>query len=228
VTAANDRMRRGLAAADWPLYFRSTWPASCIGSAPKLRVRTSARSRILDRLHPQPEQAIHPRRVGTAQIRRKSKRNMQPGCSRDCGGLPPRGRHACRTTVDHIDRRASDVLDHARVDGPMRAESCPASPTSGGRSASTPHTAPRARSVYTGDHTQREVETAVNRTPLLKQCAPRGSHSARCAIESPCSYGAAAGVAICGKRDMNARDSPLNCEVLWRAGARLAQALRRR
>jgi hypothetical protein len=32
--------------------FRSTWPASCICSAPKLRVRTTARSRILGRLGP--------------------------------------------------------------------------------------------------------------------------------------------------------------------------------
>jgi hypothetical protein len=43
------------------------------------------------------------------------------------------------------------VLDHARVDEPTRTESCSASPTSRGRSASTPHMSARARSVSIRD-----------------------------------------------------------------------------
>jgi hypothetical protein len=64
---------------------------------------------------------------------------------------------------------------------------------------------------------QGEVETAFNRAPLLKQCELEARIRLAVAIESPCSYGAAAGVAICGNRDVNARDSAFSCEVLWRA-----------
>ncbi len=108
----------------------------------KLRVRTTAKSRILDRLTASPEQAIQRRRVGTSQIRRKAKRTMQPGRSRDYGLYRHVGGTHIGRPSTNIDCRAPDVLDHARVDEPTRTESCSASPTSGGRSASTPHMSP--------------------------------------------------------------------------------------
>jgi hypothetical protein len=98
----------------------------------KLRVRTTAKSRILHRLTASLEQAIQRRRVGTSQIRRDSTRTMQPGRSRDytlyrhVGGTPV-GRPST-----NVHRRAPGVLDHARVDEPTRTESCSASPTSWG------------------------------------------------------------------------------------------------
>jgi hypothetical protein len=147
VTTVNDGMR-------WPRGRRLTvaLPLDGVGELhrqpSKLHVRTTAKSRILDRLTASSEQAIHRSRVGTSQIRRESTRTMQPGRSGDYRHYRRvGGTHAGRPSTN-IDRRASDVLDHARVGEPTRTESCSASRTSGGRSASTPHMSPRARSVW--------------------------------------------------------------------------------
>ncbi len=108
----------------WPLGRRLTvaLPLDVVGEShrqrSKLHVRTAAKSRILDRMTASPEQAIQRRRVGTSQIRRESKRNMQRGRRRDYG-LYRRvvGTHVGRPSTN-IDRRAPDVLDHAQLDEP--------------------------------------------------------------------------------------------------------------
>ena len=135
VRRGNGRKRRD---ARWPRGRRLTvaLPPDAVGELrrqrSKLRVRTTAKSRILDRLTASPEQAIRRRRIGTSQIRRESKRNMQTGRSRDYTLY----RHVIGTHVGrqstNVHRRAPDVLDYARVDEPTRTESCSASPTSGG------------------------------------------------------------------------------------------------
>jgi hypothetical protein len=116
-------------------------------AALQIAVRTTAKSRILDRLTASPEQAIQRRRVGTSQIRREPTRTMQPGRSRDYGlyrrvggthiGQPSTNidleRQTSWTTHELTSRRARNPAPrHARLEG---------------RSASTPHMSPRARSV---------------------------------------------------------------------------------
>jgi hypothetical protein len=56
---------------------------------------------------------------------------MQPGRSNDYGLYRQVGRTHIGGLSINIDRRAPDVLDHARVDEPTRTKSCSASPTSG-------------------------------------------------------------------------------------------------
>ena len=88
---------------------------------------------------------------------------------------------------------------------PMRAESCPASPTSGGPiGVNAAHGAAHDPSIRVIERRGRS-KLPVNRAPLLKQCALEARIRLVVVIESPCSYGVAAGVAICGKRDANAR-----------------------
>jgi hypothetical protein len=143
VTTVNDGMR-------WPRGRRLTvaLPLDGVGELhrqpSKLHVRTTAKSRILDQLTASSEQASQRDRVEPSQIRPDSRRNMQPGRSRDYG-LYRRvgGTHIGRPSTN-IDRRAPDVLDHARVDEPARTDSCSASPRSGRRSGvNATHVTPR-------------------------------------------------------------------------------------
>ena len=109
----------------------------------KLRVRTTAKRAEFSTAGGLTRTGSQRRHVGTSQIRRES----TALCSRDVVAITGFTRRACGTHLGrpstNIDRRAPDVLDHARVDEPTRTESCSASPTSGGpRSASTPHMSP--------------------------------------------------------------------------------------
>jgi hypothetical protein len=82
VTTVNDGMR-------WPCGRRLTvaLPLDGVGELhrqpSKLHVRTTAKSRILDQLTASSEQASQRDRVEPSQIRPDSRRNMQPGRSRD-------------------------------------------------------------------------------------------------------------------------------------------------
>ena len=174
VRRGNGRKRRD---ARWPRGRRLTvaLPPDAVGELrrqrSKLRVRTTAKSRILDRLTASPEQAIRRRRIGTSQIRRESKRNMQTGRSRDYTLY----RHVIGTHVGrqstNVHRRAPDVLDYARVDEPTRTESCSASLTSGVLSASTPHMSSRARSVDL--HAPRRHDREAGPAQMGRSARPR-------------------------------------------------------
>jgi hypothetical protein len=82
LTTVNDGMR-------WPRGRRLTvaLPLDGVGELhrqpSKLHVRTTAKNRILDHLTASSEQAIQRHRVEPSQIRPDSRRNMQPGRSRD-------------------------------------------------------------------------------------------------------------------------------------------------
>ena len=124
--------------ARWPRGRRLTvaLPLDIVGELHRQRskssVRTTAKSRILDRLTASPERAIQRRHVGTSQIRRKPTRTMRPGRSRDYGLYRRVGGTHIGQPSTNIDPRAPDVLDPPRVDEPTRTESRSASPTSGG------------------------------------------------------------------------------------------------
>jgi hypothetical protein len=143
----------------------------------KLRVRTTAKSRILDRLTASPEQAIQRRRVGTSQIRRESKRNMQTGRSRDYTLY----RHVVGTHVGrqstNVHRRAPDVLDYARVDEPTRTESCSASPTSGGPiGINAAHVTPR-KIRRSGTPSKRSRRTQMDCYLVLRRSSSSTGHA---------------------------------------------------
>jgi hypothetical protein len=123
VTTANDGMRGGLRGRRLTVAL----PLDVVGELHRQRskshVRTTAKSRILDRLTASSEQAIQRRRVEPSQIRRDSRRNMQPGRSRDyrlnrrMDGTPI-GRPSTTSTVERQTSWTTHELTSRRARNP--------------------------------------------------------------------------------------------------------------
>ena len=180
----DDRKRRD---GRWPRGHRLTVarPLDVVGKLQrqrfKLRVGTTAKCRILDRLTASPEQAIQRRRVGTSQIRWEPTRTMQPGRSRDYGlyrrvGGTHIGRRSPTSTVERQTSWTTHELTSRRARNPA-----PASPTSEGPIGVTAaHVTPRK----------------IRRSARTDSCAD--NHSA--AQINPSASWSAASYRTCGER----------------------------